>query len=181
MKLVPTLLLLAVLAAVAPSLAHASGQRVSFGCGSCGDSPVEWAPRHPVAASRLAITTTNRSITLLLTDDEVAMQLSDPAFHKATRDLRRDAGEHDDNVLGEAIRTAVVAGVGSLLDHSARCPLSELRDVTYANGRLALTSVNGRPVYQDADTDDEDVLASFSERDARAFVREFQRAKATRR
>ena len=47
-------------------------------------------------------------------------------------------------------------------------------------GRLVFTSRRGRPLFEDTDICDTDLTDAFSERDARAFVREFRRLKAER-
>jgi hypothetical protein len=49
--------------------------------------------------------------------------------------------------------------------------------VSYEDGRLLFTARDGRQIFEDVDMDDSDVTASFSERDARKFVREFRRLK----
>jgi hypothetical protein len=138
---------------------------------------VHWSGHHNPEDARLAITTEDGKVTLLLTDRVVALQLSERTIHHVRRELRDKEDEERDNVLGMAIASAVIGTVRELIDDSFACCVHDVRDVTYQDGRLRFTGRNGKPVFEDTDIDDTDVMAAFSERDARAFVREFRRLK----
>jgi hypothetical protein len=143
---------------------------------NCG-SQTRIAARHDVAAARIAITTQDGLSTLVLTNDVVALQLSDRALKRMERRFH-EAEEDDDGALGNVIRTAVFATVRSALDHSAECPIRRIRSVSYRDGRLELVTNQDRLVFSHVHVnEDEDTLSSFSERDALAFVREFGRVK----
>jgi len=145
-------------------------------CNVSGDY-VRWADHQSVQGARLAITTEDGKVTLLLTDRDVAVQLSDRTLHRVRREMH-DKDEEEDNFLASVIKTVVIGTVDEVIDHSFACPVRKLRDVSYENGRLVLTDKNGHHVFEDTDIDDTDVLASFSEKDARNFVREFRRLKS---
>src|SRR5258705_9043947 len=145
---------------------------------SCCEKPVRWAERHDSNGARVAITSRDGDAALLLTDEVVAMQLSDRTLDRIKRELRHDRDDDEDNAIAQAIKSAVVAGVSSLLDHSAECPIRDLKDVEYREGRLVFTAQNGGRVYNSVHVNDEDVMSGFSESDARLFVREFRRLKA---
>ena len=138
---------------------------------------VRWSRHHDPSDARLAITTEDGKVTLLLTDRDVAVQLSERQVHRVRRELR-DKKEEQDNPLGMAIVAAVVGTVQELIDDSFACCVHDLRDVWYEDGRLRFTARNGEPVFGDVDLCDTDVMASFSERDAQRFVREFWKVKA---
>jgi len=139
---------------------------------------VRWAEHHDLADARFAITTEDGKVTLLITDREVAVQLSDRMVHRVQRKLRNKT-EEQDNPVGMAIASAVVGTVREMIDDSFECRLRDLRDVAYEDGRLRFTARNGESVFEDTDLcDSDDVMSRFSERDARAFVREFRKAKA---
>lgn len=146
---------------------------------SCCDAPSRWAPRHAVRGARLAITTEDGSAVLLLTDDVVAVQLSERVLEKVRR-KERENGD-DDGVLGSAIKAAVLASVRSLLDHSAECPIRDVASANVEAGRLVLTSVRGDTLFRDMKVDNRVVMESFTDRNARAFVRELRRLKARTR
>jgi hypothetical protein len=145
---------------------------------SCCRPPTRWAARHDTHRARIAVTTEDGEVVLLLTGDVVAFQLSDRTFHKVRRKLRDKENEDSDNALAQAIKTAVLSGVRALLDHSAECPIRDVSDVDYRDGRLVFTAENGRRIFENIEVDNRDVMQSFSESDARLFVREFRRAKA---
>lgn len=162
------------------ALAH---ERVSINAGDwpCCNDPVRWSARHDANDARIAITTEDGKVTLLLTREVVAVQLSDRTMRKLDRELRDARREGDDGVLGEAIKAAVLGGVRALLDHSAECPVREIRDVSYAGGRLVITARDGGRVFDGFEVDDDDLLTRFERDDALAFVREFRRVKGARR
>jgi hypothetical protein len=140
------------------------------------DPPVDWGRRHDLARARFAILSEQRTAALVLTNDRVAIQLSDRALRELDREIARDKDD-DDGFLAALIKSAVLGGVREMLDHSLECPIAQLRDVRYHDGRLVLVARNGKHVFEDLEIEDRDALESFSEHDAQAFVREFHRAK----
>lgn len=170
------------LAPAGPALAHEHATiRPTIRCSSCCECPARWGPRHPLTDARSAITTESGDATLLLTREILAVQLSDRAFHRVARELRRhedDADAEDGGFLGQIIKSAVIGAVLELLDHSAECPIRDVADVEYAHGRLVITTEEGRRLFEDVNVNDSDVMLDFSEHDARAFVREFHRLKS---
>jgi hypothetical protein len=143
---------------------------------SCRDKYVRLMDHHDPADALVAIDSENGTLTLLLTERVVAFQLSDRTLHRVRRELREKKDEQD-NWLAAAIVTAVTGTVSELIDTSVQCRVRDLRDVSYEDGRLVFTARDGRQVFEDVEADDSDVTASFSERDARKFVREFRRLK----
>lgn len=156
------------------SVAHAS--RVT--CQGLGKD-VHWSDRRDPAGARLAITTEDGDMTLLLTDREVVLQLSDRTFSRVHRKLR-DAEDEQDNWLASTIVSTVTEVVLEVLDHSLSCHVRNLRDVSYDDGALVFTGRRGQAVFGDGEVCDSDLGRAFSERDARDFVREFRRLKAGR-
>jgi hypothetical protein len=148
--------------------------------GSCEvREPLQWGARHDLARARFAMLTEDRATALVLTRDVVALQLSDRTLRDLDRDLERErhGPDDEDGLLARVIKSAVLGSVRELLDHSLACPIRDLRDVRYHDGRLVLITENGDRVFEDLNVNDHEVLADFSERDALAFVREFRRAK----
>jgi hypothetical protein len=149
-------------------------------CLSCCDAPARWGPRHFTEDARIAINTRDGDVTLLLTDRLVAVQLSDRKLHRIDRELRdkREEQEDADNPLAEAISAAVIGTVRQLIRHSAEVSIREVRDVRYEDGELVFIDKHGEKLFNHIDVDDDDVMRGFAERDAQAFVHEFQRLKA---
>ncbi len=177
MKLAPFLLVLVALAPVRPALAHDSDCWVLGGDGSS----LHFRGRCEPAEARFAADSRDGDITLLLTDRAVAMQLSDRALHRITRELRAEQDEDGDCALAVAIKTVVLSSVRSLLDHSAQCPLRDLRDVEYRDGELVFTTWHGEHPFRHIDVHDESATRGFSARDAQEFVRQFHRLQADAR
>ena len=166
--------------ALVPALSqpvHACDKQHSSFNSDCCESPARWASRHDTRDARFVINTEGGQASLLITNSVIAVQLSDKTLNKLHRKFRESENEDTDNALGHAIKVAVFSAVRVALDHSAECPIRDIRDVDYHNGRLVITTDSGRSLFDDMDVSDEDVLASFSEHDALAFVKEFRRAK----
>jgi hypothetical protein len=168
------ILLLAMLLSAGAAFAHDHHVNV----GSCEvREPLEWGARHDLARARFAMLTEDRAVALVLTRDLVAIQFSDRTFHKLDREIAIEKDEDDDGVIVDAIKGAILGSVRALLDHSLECPIGDLRDVRYRDGRLILITEDGDRIFEDLNINDHEVLEGFSEHDALAFVREFRRAK----
>jgi len=164
-------LVLALLALLPASRALAGGRCCSGFptiIGAC-ESPARWARRHDTEAARLAITTSDGEAVLVLTDQVVAIQLTDKTLHRVAHELKVDC-EDTDNALGHAIKTAVVGMISDLLDHCAECPIRDLRDVEYRDGELVFTTQEGQRVLGDFDVHDRNVMSGFSPEDARPLL-----------
>ena len=153
----------------------------SLNVGSGIEAPVRWAPRHDTHLARYVVTSRDGKVDLLLTPTAVAFQLSDRKMNSIERELRDEQNEDADNSFGDAIKAAVLAGVRVLLKHSAECPVRDIRDVDYRDGELVFVTPDGDRVFDGLEVNDGEVLGSFPEREARAFVREFRRLKAASR
>ncbi len=154
---------------------------IHLNTGSSIEAPARWAPRRDTRLARYQITSQDGDITLLLTPTAVAFQLSDRTMRRIERELRDEQHSDEDNALGEAVKSVVVAGVRVLLKHSAECPVRELRDVGYHAGRLEFVSRTGDRVFDGLEMNDRDLAEAFPEREAQAFVREFRRLKLRER
>jgi len=143
-----------------------------------GLSHSHWRDRMDPAQARLAITTEDGDVTLLLTDRDVAFQLSERTFGKVQRRLRDAEDDHQDNWLASVIVTTVTSTVREVLDRSFAYHVRDLRDVSYEDGHLVFVSRHGRVVFGGDGCCDSDVTGAFSEEDALHFVREFRRLKA---
>jgi hypothetical protein len=171
------LVLLTALLPAGAALAHEhGGHTVSVNDGAIRP-PVEWARRHDTARARFVAPTRDGSAVLLITGGKVVVQLGDRTPRQLDRELESEQEDEDDGALASAIKGAVIGGVRGLLSHSLECPIVELRDVGYREGRLELITRHGDRVFEDIEINDRDLLEDFSPRDARAFVAEFDRLK----
>lgn len=146
------------------------------------DSPARPGPRHDPRDARMAISTRGDEVSLILTDEVVAMQLTE----RTLRDIRRDMDEDEDNdksdgFFARMVSSAVRGTVHSMLRRSMEVPVRELRSVEYEDGRLVFTTRDGERVFEHVKVNDEEMMDSFSPAEARAFVREFRAVKARHR
>ena len=148
---------------------------------SIGDPPARLSSRYDVRDARMAITPETGEVILLITDDVVALQLSDRTLHKVWRKMKDEAKEDEDQVLAHVFKVAVFSSVRALLSSSAEYPVRDLRDVEYRNGRLVFTTKNGERLFGHVRVNDSDMMAGFAESDARQFVSEFHRVQARTR
>lgn len=176
MNHVPLVLALFVLTPAA-ALAHGEDAIPRNLMARCCDAPVCWASRLDPQDARIAITSEDGNATLLLTDDVLAVQLSDHLIHRVKREFRAKEDEDEDNAIAQAVKTAVLTTVQTLISHSAECPIRDLSDVDYRHGTLIITTEDGDRILEHMVVADRNVMESFSEHDARAFVREFRRLK----
>ena len=187
MKAAAALLLLPLLAVPARAVSAQDhdhdrrGTRVSVSTGSDDDSPGRIGPRRHPRDARSAIATRDGMVALLLTRDAVAMQLTDRGLRDIGRDMDEDMEEEEEGFLAGIIQAAVRSSVTTMLKRSVEYPVREIRDVSYRDGRLVFTSEDGERVFDSVTVNDTDVMTSFSDTDARAFVREFRRLKAATR
>ncbi|HEX2187989.1 MAG TPA: hypothetical protein VHG51_03775 [Longimicrobiaceae bacterium] len=180
MKIAAALLLLpllAVPAGAAQAQEHATRVDVSHGS---DDGPGRIGRRWDPRDARSAITTRDGMVMVLLTRDAVAMQLTDRGLRDVAREMDEDVRD-EDGLLAGVIAAAVRGSVRTMLKRSVEYPVSELGDVSYRGGRLVFTGEDGERVFDSVTVNDADVVESFSEADARAFVREFRRLKARAR
>ena len=143
-------------------------------------APARWAPRHDARDARLAITNREGNVTLLLTDEVVAIQFSERTLRDIHRQMRADEDTRD-NAIARALASAVMSGVRTLLDHSAECPIRSLHAAAFVDGRLVFTAVDGEHVLEGTRVDDREALTTFAEDDARTFVRECERLRRQKR
>lgn len=149
--------------------------------GSFNDGSARIASRQDLRDADAAITTRGGEVTLLLTRDVIAVQLSDRTLKKIRRELRdSESDEEEDGMLAQIIRTAVFSIVQNALTHSIEYPVRELRDVSYEDGELVLLTNEGERLFGKMEVNDAQVCKSFSEEEARDFVREFHRIKGSR-
>jgi hypothetical protein len=138
--------------------------------------PSHLAPRVDSHDAKFLIDTEDGDASLILARDAVAMQLTDRAFHDVRRHLD-DIEDEDDNVLAQSIKAVVLGSVRSLLDHSVECSIHDLHDIQYRHGRLVFITEDDDYVFENLNVNDRDVVESFSEKDAKEFIRQFRKLK----
>lgn len=133
------------------------------------DANTRLAPRHTTRDARVAIGTRNGAATMLLTNDVVAVQLSDSTLAKIeTKD--------DANFFEEL----VVAGVRMAVRKAVEYPVANIRSAEVRDGVLVLTNDQGKPVFGEIKVNGSIVTRDFSPADASRFVNAFRMVKGGR-
>ena len=147
--------------------ADKKGITLSF---SSEDSRTHLGPRLDVRDARLAITNRDGSVSLLLMNDVVAVQLTDRAL--ANIQTKDDAGFLED---------LIASGVRTVLRKAVEYPISGISSAGIRDGALVLTNDKGQPVFTEVKVNGTDVLRDFNVADAARFVNAFRAVKNAQR
>ena len=159
-------LVLLLSAAVASAAEKKEGISISF---SSDDPRTRLATRHDARDARLAVTTRSKTAMLLLTNDVVAVQLTDATLAKMeTKD--------DANFLEELVASGVRLAVGKSVEY----PVANIRSAEIRNGVLTLTNDQGKPVFDEIKVNGSNVTRDLSAADAARFVNAFRAVKSRR-
>lgn len=139
------------------------GISISF---SSEDSRTHLAPRRDVSAARTAITTREGSVSMLLMNDVVAVQLTDRA-------LARVSDKEDPGFL----EGLLVAGVRWGLRKAVEVPIASIGSAEVRDGALVLTNDKNQPLFTNIKVNGTDVLHDFAAADAVRFVSALRAAK----
>ena len=158
---------------------HGHGPHVTINDIDGGDA-VRPGPRHSLRNAHMAITTTDNTASFVMTREVVALQLTDRALREVGREMDRDTSE-EKGMFASMVASVVRSTVSTVLRRSMQIPISELRTVDYRDGRLLFVTEDGDRIFEKAEVNGTDLMASFSPREAQAFVREFRALKARTR
>lgn len=148
-----------------------AGEGISISLSS-NDPRAEMGPRYDVRDARLAIRTRDRSATLLLVDDVIAVQLSDAMLAKMeseTGKKKKDTGFFEELVL---------AGVRIAVGKSVEYPIAAIRSADYRDGVIRLVNDQNKPVFAELKVNGTEILRDFSSVDAARFVAAVRARKA---
>ncbi|HEV7923037.1 MAG TPA: hypothetical protein VGR02_19810 [Thermoanaerobaculia bacterium] len=162
--LVALVLLLSATAALAAE--KKQGISISF---DSNDARTKIAARHVARDAKLAVGTRNGAAVVLLTNDVVAVQLTDAV-------LARIEPKSDANFIEEL----VAAGVGVAVRKAVEYPVANIRSAEIRNGMLVLTNDDGKPVFADLKVNGENVTHDLATADAAKFVNAFRAIKTRR-
>ena len=152
--------------AVASAAEKKEGISISF---SSDDPRTRLAARHDARDARLAVTTRTGTAMLLLTNDVIAVQLTDATLAKVeTKD--------DANFLEELVASGVRLAVGKSVEY----PVANIRSAEIRNGVLTLTNDQGKPVFDEIKVNGGNVTRDLSAADAARFVNAFRAVKSRR-
>jgi len=159
-----TVCALALLLSATPSHAEEKKPGISLSFSS-EDSRTQVGPRRSARDARLAITTRDGAVSLLLLSDVVAIQLTDRTLANISSD--------DASFLEELL----ASGVRMAMRKAVEYPIASLRSVTLRDGALVFTNDRNQPVFTEIRVNGREVLRDFAPADAARLVRAFAAAK----
>jgi hypothetical protein len=116
------------------------------------------------------ITNRDESVNLIVAESGIAIQFSDQFMDNLEDEINSEDGDSDNSVLAKTIKSMVSSGVRTILDHAILIPFYEIGSVSYEDGRIIVTDVNGEEIFDDLEVNDVQVMEDFSRRDSRRFV-----------
>jgi hypothetical protein len=116
------------------------------------------------------ITNRDESVNLIVVESGIAIQFSDQFMDNLEDEINSEDGDSDNSVLAKTIKSMVSSGVRTILDHAILIPFYEIGSVSYEDGRIIMTDVNGEEIFDDLEVNDVQVMEDFSRRDSRRFV-----------
>ncbi len=128
----------------------------------------------------IAIVTTDNRFRLALTDSELRMGVTEAFVEQIEEEVAAEVDESSG--FGRMLSGAISGAMRGALTNQIAFDLADIRDVTYADGRLDIdfegehTDADNRRMG-DISIDDKDFAEMFSPSDARAFADAFARAK----
>jgi hypothetical protein len=170
--LVSFVLVLSASVAQAAMPAAASAQRVVID-GRSQDSIVSFVPRIEAHSAIRSITSRSGHMQMLHRDGAMVLQLTDAGLENIGRRAESAAAETG---LGRILEAMLHGGLRALLDRAMVYDLSDVGDVRYEHGEIVFENRRGERVFGDFNVHGEQVMASFDEREARAFVAHLKRS-----
>jgi len=132
------------------------GLQISF---DSDDSATEMGTWHDVHLAQIAITTRDRSATLMLINGIVAVQLTESVIGNIKPEENATlAGE----ILASAVRIA--------MHNSVEYPVAKLRSAEVRDGAIILRNQEGKPVFTNVKVNGTDMMRDFTSADAARFV-----------
>lgn len=155
---------------VFPRLTAVVGFAVVAACG--GGSDVEFSNTQlALGPGDIRITSQNGGVDLMLVGDKIVAGLSDSVLAEIGSETDTSDVESDSE-LGAKIEKFVKSTVKNVLNHRFEYQLRDLEDASYQNGRIVFEYSGGDKfeMLENAEIDNEPILASFSDEDSERFV-----------
>ena len=126
--------------------------------------------------SMLIITTKEGSVELLMTDERIIIQFSKTGLNRVTEEIDRSEVDIEEfTLIYDVFKSMLSSGLRTLLNHSLQIPISELKEVSYENGKLKMVTQNNSILFEDVEIGGSFVIEDFTEDDALLFMREIEK------
>jgi hypothetical protein len=137
------------------------------------DSVAFIVPRERYDVANAKVRSRDKSVTLLLTDTTLVLQLSQRGMDR----VEREVSEPKTDGVGAWLMARVLgAGVTGLLDHGIAYRLSALRGARADGSRLILEDREGHRVFEHVEVNGAHLLEDLPPDDARRFAADVNRA-----
>lgn len=142
----------------------------------CGDSvPQVDFGGEDLGPERFAVLSQDGDVKMGLTDDFVFFAVSDSVIADVRGGIRGESGAEEGTFLSGVLETVV----GKALDFRARIPVTEIRDIRWADGAMRFEFLDAdRRLGEQFQVDDEPVTEAFGEAEVRAFSEAFRQLTA---
>jgi hypothetical protein len=134
---------------------------------SSDESKAALGPRHSAREARVAISSRDRSTTLLLLDDVIAVQLSDAELAKMSAETKSKSEEPG------FLEEFLIAGVKLAVGKSVEYPTEHIRSIEFRDGALKIVNDQNKPVFTELKVNGTEILRDFSREDAVRFAAAF--------
>jgi hypothetical protein len=141
------------------------------------DSISRVVDRLPLKSARHYIVNRRNTAALLLLDTTIVLQMTDQGLKDLGREMKSNSNEKPSG-MPKLLEKMLLGSIKALLDHGIEYSLSDLKEARVEDGVLVLESkTSDDPVFSGVKINDDRVLETFSEADARRFAKLVNRAK----
>ncbi|MCW8845064.1 MAG: hypothetical protein OQK99_04435 [Gammaproteobacteria bacterium] len=140
----------------------------------------EAANQDPADITIESIENASGEVTLLLTHDHVAMQLSEETLQEIREEFDDAREEESDSKIVNQIKNTVLDRVENLLSRQVKYPVDSIDRITWDDGEMVFTLKSGDEAWDTIWIGSESVLETFAEDDALVFIEAFERLKRAR-
>jgi hypothetical protein len=107
------------------------------------------------------------------------MQLSQEKLEEIKDEFEDKRSEKEDSAFANSIKNMVLNTVEKMLQKKIEYPLDDVNSISWDDGELVIDVAHRKFFdFTEIDTDDGDVLETFDEDDALAFIDAYEKAKA---
>ena len=150
-------------------------------CSACSDgkntASDKLADQDPADITIESIRNASGEVTLSLTHDHVAMQLSKEALQEIKEDFDDARQEESDSRIVNQIKNTVLDRVENLLSRQLKYPVDSIDRITWDDGEMVFTLNSGDEAWETIWIGSESVLETFAEEDALVFIEAFEKLK----
>ena len=140
------------------------------------DSVARIVERLPLTAANFSITNVQQEAALLLMDSTIILQMTDRGLDRLRKDVKKESTK-EPNILKSLLTSVLAGSIVTMLDHGVEYSLRDLKEARVVEGKLVLESKSGERIFESVQINDNKVLETFSEKEARRFAKRVNEAR----